>query len=31
MLTHKQLRVKALARPDVKAQFDELNVRKLIY
>lgn len=25
MLTHKQLRVKALARPDVKAQFDELR------
>ena len=25
MLTHKQLRAKALARPDVKAQFDELS------
>lgn len=25
MLTHKQLRAKALARPDVKAQFEELS------
>ena len=25
MLTHKQLRAKALGRPEVKAQFDEIN------